>query len=87
MLSQIIVPTGDILDLRDNASSFEEDGNFLDDRLQEQHQRGSEEVDDNEDIRVLMIRGEKIVTSTASAKLPIGKLLMVLTKMILVENG
>ncbi len=49
-------------------------------------QSGSEKVDNNEDIRVSVVRGRKSITTTASA-IPTGrKLLMASTKEILSEG-
>ncbi len=50
-------------------------------------QSGSEEVIDNKDVRVSVIRGRKITTTIVSA-IPIeNKLLMISTKMTLPKGG
>ncbi len=47
---------------------------------------GSEEVDDDKDVRVSAVRGRKITTTIASAIPAGGKLLTVSTKVILPEG-
>lgn len=48
--------------------------------------RDSKQVDNNKDIRIPVITGEKVVGTTLGVKLAIGKLLMVSTKVVLMEN-
>ena len=49
-------------------------------------QSNSEKVNDNKDIRISVVRGEKITTTTASALFASRKLLMVSIKVILPEG-
>ncbi len=49
-------------------------------------QNGSEEVDDDKDVRVSVVRGRKITITTISVILVGGKLLMKSTKMTLLED-
>lgn len=86
MSRQIIVPSGNIPDPRDNASSFKENRDFLSDRPQEQQKHGSKEIDDDEDVKVLVIRGRKIAIITASTKPAVEKLLMASIKVTLRED-
>lgn len=85
MSRQIVVPNGDIPNLGDNISNFEENRNFLGDRLQEQQQCDNKKVDNNEDVRIPAIKGMKIATPTANAKPTVRKLLMASTKVLLVK--
>ena len=50
-------------------------------------QSGAEKVDDNKNVRILAVRGRKIITTTASAILVGGKLLTISTKMTLPVSG
>ncbi len=47
----------------------------------------SEEIDDNEDVRVLIVRGKKIITTTASVILVSRKLSTASIKVTLPEVG
>lgn len=81
------MPNNDISDLRDSASSFKEDKDFLGDKPQGQQQHGSKKVDNDKDVRVLAVRDSKIITFMANAKLAVKKLLTASTKVALMENG
>lgn len=86
MLRQIIIPSGNILNLEDNASGLEKDGSFLDNKPQEQQDCGNKKVDNKEDIKVPAIKGKKIAIIIASVKLAVGKQLTASTNVTLVEN-
>ena len=49
-------------------------------------QSDSEEIDNNKDIRISIVRGRKIIITTASAIFVGGKLLMASTKKTLPKN-
>ncbi len=50
-------------------------------------QNGSEEVDDNKDVKVLAVRDRKIIITTTSAIPASGQLLTASSKVILLESG
>ncbi len=50
-------------------------------------QSDNEEVNDDKDVKVLVVRGKKITTTTTSAIPAGGKLLTASFKMILLEDG
>lgn len=86
MSGQIIVLSDDISNLGDNTSGLKKDENFLVDRPQGPQQHSSEMVNENENVRVPLIRGRKIATITANAKPAVRKLLTMSIKMVLVED-
>lgn len=87
MSRQIVVPSGNISDLGDNASGFKKNGDFLGDGLQRQQQYSSEEINDDKNVRIPAVKGRKITITTASAKPVVGKLLTASTKVVLIEDG
>lgn len=87
MSMQIIVLNGNIFDLRDNANSLRKNRNFLRDKPQRWQQHSGEKVNNNKDVRILVVKGRKITIIIISVKLIFGKLLMASTKIALVEDG
>lgn len=87
MSRRVVMPSGNIPNSEENASGLEEDGDFLDNGPQKQQQHGSEEVNDNKDIRILAICGKKIVIILASTKSTVGKLLTMSIKVALMKDG
>lgn len=49
--------------------------------------RYSEQIDDNKDVKILVVRRKKIAITTLGTKPAIEKLLMVSTKMAFAEDG
>lgn len=84
---QIIILNNDIPNLENNAKSLKKDRNFLDNGLQKQQQYSNEEVNNNKDVKVLMVKGRKIATTIASAKPVVKNLLTTLTKVALIEDS
>lgn len=55
--------------------------------MERMEQHSSEEINDNKNVRIRVVKGRKIAITTASAKPIIEKLLTVSTKMALLENS
>lgn len=86
ILREIVVLSGNIPDLRDNPKSLKKDRDFLGNGPQKWQQRGSEGIDNDENIRIPVVRGRKIAIISASAKPGVRKKLMTSIKLALVEN-
>lgn len=87
MSRQIIISNNDIPSFKDYTSGLKEDRKFLDNRSYEKHQRGSEEINDNKNVRILVVKSKKITTIIRSIKLAFKKRLTMSIKVNLVENG